>query len=1057
MMARIVGLALKVPFLVLLAVVMIAGAGFFSYAALDIEAYPNPVPPLVEIITQPDGSSAEEVERLVTIPLEIGLAGMPGLDHIRSQSLFGLSDVKCYFKWGVDYKDARQEVVNRIQFTQLPNGLQAQLSPWNAIGEVFRYQVVGNNYTLDELNTAENWILERQFKQVPGVIDVVSFGGLAKEYHVSIDPYRLRGEGLTLQQVLTALAAANQNVGGQRLEIGEQAFNVRGIGLIRNVHDIENVVITAAKGTPIRVRDVAQVELGNAPRLGIVGRDNNPDIVQGTILMRYGGETAPTLDGIYKKIEEIRKNRLLPPGMDIVPFYDRGKLVQLTTRTVIENLIVGMLLVSFVLFLFLGNARAALITSINIPLALLIAFCGMVASGTPANLISLGAVDFGIVVDSTVIMMENVFSHLGSHGSGTMKQRIALAAREVGSPILFSTLIIGVAFLPLFTMTGVSGVIFAPMAHTYAFAIGGALVLALTLTPVAALKLMPVQAEEKDTAVMRALVRAYAPAGNWMMEHKRVALGLSAALVLACAGLFPLLGGEFMPKLEEGNFWVRASLPTSISLTQSARYVGRIRNILRGCPETGECTEENRKYPEVLTVVSQLGRPDDGTDVSGFFNIELFAPLKPFDEWPRGVDKEKLTEQLSKELETAFPGVVFNFSQMISDNVEEALSGVKGENSIKVMGPDLKTIEANGDAIVDVAQRVPGVKDLGMLNTLGQPSVHIVIDRLACARYGINTGDVDAVIQAAVGGQAVTQVFEGEKHFDLVVRWLQAYRGNIDAVRHILVSTPDGSAVPLGQLASIKEQDGASIIYREDGSRYVPIKFSVRGRDLQSAIEQVADDIKSKVKLPYDTHLSWAGQINQLHDAMGSLAIVIPLTLFAIILLVFFAVGTWTDTLIVISSIPIACTGGLLMLLVSGINFSVSAAMGFVSIFGIAVQDAILVVSYFKRLYLVDRKSLEEAAYEAGERRFRPQLMTTLVATLGLLPAAISTGVGSQTQKPLAVVVIGGSLILALTSRLLKPPILVIAHRWRESILVKRGRKQDDVRDTFPSDQFDRK
>ncbi len=1050
MIARIVGVALKAPFFVILAVLIVAGAGLFCYSVLDIEAYPNPVPPLVEIITQPDGSSAEEVERQVTIPLEVGLAGMPGLDHIRSQSLFGLSDVKCYFKWGVRYDDARQEVINRLQFTPLPNNVQAQLSPWNAIGEVFRYQVVGKGYTLEELNTAEQWILERQFKQVPGVIGVVSFGGLTREYHVNIDPYRLRGEGLTLGQVLTALSSSNQNVGGQRLEIGEQAFNVRGIGLLKNVHDIENIVINAAKGTPIRMRDVAQVEIGPAPRLGVVGRDDNPDIVQGTVLMRYGGETAATLEGIHAKIADIERNRLLPPGMHVEPFYDRGKLVELTTHTVIENLLVGMLLVSIVLFLFLGNWRAALITSINIPLALLIAFCGMVASGTPANLISLGAVDFGIVVDSTVIMMENIFSHLGSHDRGTMRERIALAAREVGGPMLFSTLVIGVAFLPLFTMTGVSGVIFAPMAHTYAFAIGGALLLALTLTPVAALKMMPVEAEEKDTVVMRAFVNAYTPVAKWLMHRRPLAVGISAALVLACGALFPLLGGEFMPKLEEGNFWVRATFPTSISLSESSRYVGRIRDVLRGCPASGECTEQNRKYPEVLTVISQLGRPDDGTDVSGFFNIELFAPLKPFSDWPAGVNKEKLTEQLSKELQEAFPGVVFNFSQMISDNVEEALSGVKGENSIKVIGPDLKTIEQKGEEIANVVEAVPGVKDIGMLNTLGQPSVHIIIDRLACARYGINTGDVDAVIQAAVGGQAVTQVYEGEKHFDLVVRWLESYRNNVDALRRITVASPDGTAVPLGQLATLKEEDGASIIYREDGSRYVPIKFSVRGRDLQSTIAQAQHDIQSKVKaLPYDTHLAWAGQINQLHDAMGRLAIIIPITLLAIVLLVFLAVGTWTDTLVVISSIPIACTGGLAMLLFSRINFSVSAAMGFVSIFGIAVQDAILVVSYFKRLYIVERKSLEEAAYEAGERRFRPQLMTTLVATLGLLPAAISTGIGSQTQKPLAVVVIGGSLILALTSRLLKPPVLVMAHQLRERVLIARGRRPSEVRDEF--------
>ncbi len=1048
--ARIVSLALGRPWIVVSAAIVLIAIGLFSYSVLDIEAYPNPVPPLVEVITQPDGSSAEEVERQVTVPLEIGLSGMPGLDHIRSQSIFGLSDVKCYFDWASKYDDARQEVINRLQFSALPPGLQPQLSPWNAIGEVFRYQVVGKGYTLEELKTAQDWVLERQFKQVRGVIDVVSFGGLTRQYQVNVDPYRLHGEGISLNQVVSSLGNANQNVGGQRLTIGEQSFNVRGIGLLKSTHDIENVVVSEQKGTPVRVRDIGQVEIGAQPRLGIVGKDSDPEIVQGTVLMRYGGQTTPTLQGIHDKIDSIRKNRLLPPGMDIDPYYDRGKLVHLTTHTVIENLLVGMILVFIVLYLFLGHTRAAIITAVNIPLALLVAFSGLVATGTAANLISLGAVDFGIVVDSTVIMMENIFSHLGSHGHGTMRDRISLAAREVGGPMLFATLVIGVAFFPLFTMTGVSGVIFSPMAMTYAFAIGGALMLAMTLTPVLALKIMPMNAEEKDTPVMRALLRVYTPMSKWSLTHKRFSIGLNILLVTACVALFPLLGGEFMPKLEEGNFWVRATLPTSISLEESSKYVGTMRDILRGCPKEGACTDSNRKYPEVLTVVSQLGRPDDGTDVSGFFNIELFAPLKPFDEWRKGLNKEKLTEDLSKELETRFPGVIFNFSQMISDNVEEALSGVKGENSIKVIGPDLPTIEKKADEIVDVMDKVPGVKDLGMLHSLGQPSVRIVIDRLACARYGLNTGDVDAVIQAAVGGQTVTQVYENEKHFDLVVRWLPVFRSSIDTIRHITVNAPDGTAVPIGELSSIKEEDGAAVVFREDGSRYVPIKFSVRGRDLQSTIDDAAAAIKAHVKLPYDVHLEWAGQINQLHDALGRQLYIIPLTLLAIILIVFFAVGTWTDTVVVVSAIPVACTGGVLMLFFSGINFSISAAMGFVSVFGIAVQDAILVVTYFKRLYITEQQPLEEAAYKAGERLFRPQLMATLVATIGLCPAALSTGIGSQTQKPLAVVVIGGSLILAMTSRFLKPPLLIAMHTWRERVMLRRGRDPSRLREVSP-------
>jgi cobalt-zinc-cadmium resistance protein CzcA len=1053
MIQKLVALALRAPIMVFFIVAAIIVAGLVSYKVLDIEAYPNPVPPLVELITQPDGWSPEEVERQITIPLEIGLAGMPGLDHIRSQSLFGLSDVKCYFKFGYEYKDARQEVINRLQFIQMPSGAQPTLSPWNAIGEVFRYTLRGKGYTVRDLKTAEDWILEREFKQVPGVIDVTSFGGETKQYHVDVDPMRLRGQALSISQVTTAIGNANLNVGGQRVAIGEQSYNVRGVGLIRSLRDIGDIVVAAKKSVPIRVRDLAEVLIGFAPRLGIVGRsgcmdrenppwwskifgkDNSrelradqptpdcnpsdqPDVVQGIILMRYGGETPKTLEGVYARIDHIRKYHLLPPGMEIEPYYDRGKLVHITTHTVLENLLVGMLLVTLVLFFFLGNARASLITAATIPISLLIAFIGMVSTGTPANLISLGAVDFGIVVDSTVIMMENIFRHLGAHGKGSIQDRIRAAAAEVGGPMFSSTLIIGVAFLPLFTMTGVSGVIFSPMAHTYAFAIGGAIMLALTLTPALSSKLMPADMDEQESWVMMRLAKLYKPLFSFAIKRPKRALVVGIVPIVLAAIILPFLGGEFMPKLEEGNFWIRATLPMSISLEQSAKYVGRMREIIRS-------------HPEVTTVVSQLGRPDDGTDPSGFFNIELFAPLKPFDEWKGGLTKEKLTDQLSHELEETFPGVVFGFSQMISDNVEEGLSGVKGENSVKVVGPSLQTNEAKADAIVDVMQRVAGVKDLGIFRSLGQPSIRITPDRTACARYGLNTGDVDAVLQAAVGGQAATQVYEGEKRFDLVVRFTERYRASVEAIREIPIATPDGAQIPLGQLAAVVKEDGPSVIYREDGSRYAPVKFSVRGRDLSSTIGEAVKNIASdkKAKLDYDMHLEWGGEINEMKEANERLAIVIPMTLLLIALLVYSSVKTGKDTAIVLGGLPVACSGGLLALFLSRTNFSVSAAMGFISLLGIAIQDSLIVVSYFQRLRAIDGHSVLEAAELASERRLRPVLMTTLVAMLGLLPAALSHGIGSETQKPLALVVIGGALTLAVIPRLLQPALLVLAHR----------------------------
>src|SRR6516164_848715 len=606
MIQRIVAAALKMPVVVFAAAILLVVVGLAAYKELDIEAYPNPVPPLVEVIAQPPGWSAEETERYVTVPLEIALAGMPGLDHVRSQSLFGLADVKCYFRWGTQYKDARQEVINRLQFTQLSSGVQAGISPWNAIGEIFRYRLVDRTYeakkkqlealpgdharqleeirdqSLLKLKTLEDWVLERQWKQVPGVIDVTSYGGLSKEYHVEVDPVRLKARGATLAQLAAAIANANQNVGGQRQEIGQQSYTVRGIGLIGSLKDVSDTVVLEQKGVPVRVRDVANSSIGWSPRLGIVGKDDDADIVQGIVLMRYGEETAKTLDGVKSRLEYIRKF-VLPPdqGVDIVPYYDRGALVKVTTHTVIENLLMGMGLVVLVLLLFLGNIRAALVTALNIPLALLTAFCGMVVLGTSANLISLGAVDFGIVVDSTVIMMENIFRHLGPHGSGSIQARVRSASAEVARPMAFSTLIIGVAFLPLFTMTGVSGVIFSPMARTYAFAIGGAIVMALTLTPAVTTWVLPADAEEKESVLMRFLHRFYDPLFAWALRRPKRAVAIGFVPVFLCIVLFPLLGGEFMPKLEEGNFWIRATFPMSISLSESSAQVGRMRTILK--------------------------------------------------------------------------------------------------------------------------------------------------------------------------------------------------------------------------------------------------------------------------------------------------------------------------------------------------------------------------------------------------------------------------------------------------------------------------------------------
>src|SRR5712692_8747374 len=1008
MVRRLVELSLRFEAVVILAAVALIGVGLWAYSILDIEAYPDPVPPRVETIVQPPGWAAEEVERYVTIPLEVALNGMPGLDHIRSISVFGLSEIKCYFKWGSSYRDDRQEVLNRLVTIVLPNNLQPTLSPENAIGEIYRYTITGAPYSLAEKKTAQDWILERQFKQVDGVLDVVGFGGVVKQYQVDVDPYRLRGHGLNLPPLLSALQSANQNVGANVLNIGEQSFNVRGIGLIQGVDDIRSVVVSSKNGTPVRVGDIADVAVGHAPRLGVVGQDANDDVVQGIVIMRLKGNTLQTLENIKRKIGEIRRDHLLPPGMDLRPYYDRTELIRTTTHAVLHNLVLGMVLVSAVLLLFLGNWRAAAIAALNIPLALFAALTGMALGGTPANLISLGAVDFGI-------MVESCFRHLGRDVSGNRRERIAGAAAEVGRPIVFSTIILGVAFLPLFTLTGVTGVIFSPMAHTYAFAISGAFLLSLTLTPALA-RHLPMGLEKRDNALLRALHRIYVPATEWTLRRPGLAAAIGLVPVFLFFVLFPFVGREFMPKLEEGNLWIRATLPLSVSLPHSAQYVQRMREILR-------------TKPEVVTVVSQLGRPDDGTDVSGTYNIELFVPLKPFDKWPRGMDKGKLTKVLSDDFAREFPGIVFNFSQNIQDNVEEALSGVKGENTIKVVGPALTIDEKKASEIVAVLKSVRGIEDLGLVQTLGQPNLTISPDRALCARYGLNVADVEAVIQAAIGGQAVTQVFEGEKRFDLVVRWQEPYRDSVRRIQEILVGTPDGGQVPLGQIAAVREEEGPAMVFREDNHRYVPVKFSVRGRDLKSTLDAAREKIARAVTLPYDTHLEWAGEINELADAERRLKVIVPLTLLLIGLLAYGSVRRWPETAIVLLTIPLACSGGLLALIVTGISFSVSAAMGFISIFGIAIQDGILVTSYTQRFWN-EGLSIEEGIRRGVERGFRPVLMTSLVAMLGLLPAALSNAIGAQTQKPLAVVVIGGALFIAFLTRIVRPPMLLLARRW---------------------------
>ena len=809
MIARIVEISLVQRSLVCALGLMLLFGGLYAFHLLDVVAYPDPSPPMVELITQNPGWSAEEIERQITIPIEVALTGMPGLMDIRSLSIFGLSDIKVYFDFGSDMFRDRQEVLNRIASVELPQGVQPTLSPWWAIAEIYRYELTGKGVDLTDLKTIQDWQVRRAFKRVPGVIDVSAFGGTTKEYHVDIDPGKLLSYGVSLSQVMTALTNSNANVGGNYLTVGAQSYNIRGLGLINDLDDIENVVVAEKEGTPIFIKTLGRVTVGHRVRLGKVGIDDRDDVVEGVVLLQRGYKSLPVLEAVKKKVEELNVWKL-PQGVEIKTFYDRTVLIHTTIETVLNILISGMVLVFIILFVFLGHFRSALIVAMTVPMTLLFTFVSMVAMGESANLISLGAIDFGIIVDSTLIMVESIFSHLSRqrrHGL-TVPVHIMRAAKEVGRPIFFATTIIVIAFLPLFTMTGVPGKIFAPMSITYGFALSGALLMAFTLAPALCSLLLSDSVRAEDTWVVKWLHRIYLSSLRWALGHQRAVVSFSGCLLVLAVAVTPYLGGEFMPSLEEGNLWVRATMPVDISFEQADKISADVRRIVR-------------QFPEVASVVSQLGRPDDGTDPTSFFNAEFLVNLNPRSTWrPELRDKEGLIEDVERILHE-IPGVTFNFSQVIQDNVQEAMSGVKGENSVKVFGRDLKTLEAKAIEIEQSLSQVHGIKDLGIFRVMGQPDLLIQVDRQACARYGLSVADVNTMVQAAVGGQAVTKVYEGELLFDLVVRFLPEYRQDVEAIGNILVNTPDGTRIPLKQVAAINMQTGSFIIYRENNERYM--------------------------------------------------------------------------------------------------------------------------------------------------------------------------------------------------------------------------------------------
>ncbi|HVN29763.1 MAG TPA: CusA/CzcA family heavy metal efflux RND transporter, partial [Candidatus Binataceae bacterium] len=1016
MITSLMALALKERVVVIGLALLLLLAGVWSFAQLDVEAYPDPVQPMVEVLTLPSGYSAEEVEKLVTVPTEFGLAGMRDLQRMDSISLFGLSDVRCYFDWESDYYWDRVETINRLGMITMPNGISPGISPENPIGEIYRYTVEGPDHDLLKEKEIEDWVLEKHLKTVDGVLDVSGFGGLSKEYHVDVDPQKLAYYNIPLSTLISSISNANNNAGGNYLSVGEQAFNVRGIGFMHSLDDIRNVVLQTNNGTPIRVANVADVDIGYSPRLGTVGMNNQDEVVTGIVLMRKYGDTLKTLKGVEAKVRDLNHSGILPTGYKIVPYYDRTTLVDTTLQTVLENLTIGMALVFLVLMFFLANLRAALIAAINIPLALCGAFMLMHLRGTPANLISLGAIDFGIIIDTTVIVMENIHRALTVEDShAPIHLKILHAAQEVGGPMFFSTIIFVIAFLPLFTMRGVEGAIFSPMSQTYAFALGTAILLAVTLSPVLGTYFFAGGMYELPNPIWKAISAFYHRVFTMVLRIPRITVAAIVLLLVAVFSLFPLLGGQFLPKLEEGNIWAHATLPMNVSFEQAAKTGNRVRHIFMS-------------FPEVSTVVSQTGRPDDGTETTGFFNIEFSVELKPDRKWPKGLTKDELVKDIDAKLQRQFPGIGFYYSQNIEDNVNEALSGVKGSNSVKVFGPDLAVDERIANEVNGTMSRVPGIVDTAVYRSLGQPNLLIRPDRDACARYGLNVGDVTAVVQAAIGGQAVTQVLEGDRRFDLVVRWLPQYRQSLEAIRNIRVNIPAGGQIPLAQLAHINTAEGASLIYREDFERYVPVRFATRGRDLQTAVMDAKRTVAQNVKLPEGVHLVWAGEYGELQAANRRLMIVVPFALLLIAGVLYGATTSLVDTFVIMAQIPVACLGGILGLILTHTPFSVSAAVGFISIFGIAVMDGILLSFYIRELW-EEGHPFAEAIIMGSDRRLRATMMTDLVDALGLLPAALSTRIGAQTQRPLAIVVIGGALAIMMLTRVLQPALIYLCHR----------------------------
>src|SRR5499426_3747242 len=1022
MLRHLIAFCLSRRPLVLITFAAFLGLGFAAFLTLNIEAYPDPAPPIIEIIAQNPGQSPEEMERYVTIPIELAVASTPGLKFLRSNTVYALSFIRMQFEYGRDYYFVRQQAINRLKEVTLPSGVQPVISPAGGISEIFRYELRGPpGMDLIQLKTLQDWVVERKLRIVPGVADVSVLGGKTKEFQAEIDLNRMMAYGLTLPQIMTAISAGNSNVGGRTIALGEQSVNVRGLGVIGSLEDMGNIVLTQQGGVPVLLSDVAKVQIGFTPRLGVAGRDDKTDVIFGIVLMQKLERTMDVVTRVRAAIDRLNTDGSLPPGVRIDTFYDRGDLVAVTVRTVLHNMLFGIALIFLIQWVFLGNLRCALIVSATIPVALLLAVMITVLRGESANLLSVGAIDLGIIVDATVIILENIYRHL-AHRQGDAPpslperlHRILNGAIEVDKAVFFSVIITIAAFLPLFTMQGVEGQIFGPMSRTYAYALIGAVIATFTVTPVMASILLPAHVQEVETFLVRHLRRVYEQILPLAVRRFRAAAAIALAFLLVCGLLGMRLGTEFLPKLEEGNLWIRALLPPTITLEAGMESVARMRNVIKS-------------YAPVRTVVSEQGRGEDGTDPDGSFVAEFFVPLKPFDEWPNGLTKEELVKQMSDHLRREFVGVDFNFSQYIQDNIEEAVSGVKGENSVKIFGRDLAELERLSKSLKSEIATVRGVTNPGGFNLLGQPNLIIKINREKAARYGFSVGDVNAVVQAVIGGQEVTRVYEGEMNFALTVRFAAEYRRNIDTIRSIPVALPNNDPkaptayIALGELGEVKLETGAAYIYRENSQRFVPLKYSVRGRDLGSTVAEAQVVIAEKLPLPPGYRMEWTGEFGALVEAQKRLAIIVPLSLLLIMMLLYSLFNSMSHSLLALSGIPFAVAGGILGLYVAGLNFSISAAIGFISLFGVATMDGVLLISYIRRNIDAGFGS-DEAIINAGKTRMRQVFMTGLSACIGLVPAAISTGIGSQVQQPLACVIVGGMLLSPICSLLMIPTL----------------------------------